>query len=224
MADLAWSEKRKAMIPGQYQDGFFVPFNGDEPIPQEKVFASKPPMRIPAKNDRSEIEEMSLSEAFGSGHRRDMRRAGKFAKWWFGGMAMIALAWILMSPKAKDISVESKPEPEVASENDYGTMNLSPGLVKLEGMSVDVLAKFGDKKGIDCSSDASLVTSLQKVQDRVFSPSTTVAYGVRKVEIEGGSATLVGFRRLFMPGDRDATSVAGDFYLVNGDCQSLPLT
>ena len=51
MADVAWSDKRRALIPGKYENGLFVPFNGDDPIPADQVVASKPPRKIRALND-----------------------------------------------------------------------------------------------------------------------------------------------------------------------------
>lgn len=103
MADVAWSDKRKALIPGEYENGMFVPFNGDDPIPADQVVASKPQMKIKALNDAGELEEMSLDDAIKSSSRRNERWLRTKGVWWIAGIT--GVLWTLSMIGARQSTV-----------------------------------------------------------------------------------------------------------------------
>lgn len=107
MADVAWSEKRKALIPGKYENGMFVPFNGDEPIPAHEVVASKPPTKIKALNEAGELEEMSPSEASNTSSVRISQWMRTKGVWWIAGIT-VAL-WTLSMIGARQSTVDISP-------------------------------------------------------------------------------------------------------------------
>lgn len=100
MADLAWSGKRKALIPGKYENGMFVPFNGDDPIPADQVVASKPPLTIEALNENGELEEMSVGDAYKAASRRNNQWMRTKGVWWIAGIT--AVLWTLSMIGARE--------------------------------------------------------------------------------------------------------------------------
>lgn len=232
MADVAWSEKRRALIPGKYENGFFVPFNGDDPIPADQVVASKPPIKVKAMNEEGEFKDMSLGDAYRASSRRTDQWLRTKGIWWILGITLALWILSMIGTRGKapikashmeTVQPANPTEQAKRPENDLGSMDLSPGLSKTKGMFVAHFEQFGDKNGADCSSDKALVASLERVQRQVYPTSATIAFGVRTVELSDGTAKLIGFERRFAPGDPGVWSIDSDFYLVGGNCGTIAL-
>lgn len=120
MADVAWSDQRRALIPGKYENGLFVPFNGDDPIPADQVVASKPPRKIRALNDAGQLEEMSLDDAIESSSRRNERWLRTKGVWWVAGIA--TALWVLSMIGGRESKVDLVQAPQTVGAADERKM------------------------------------------------------------------------------------------------------
>lgn len=194
--------------------------NGDDPMPQDQVVSSRPPMTIKAIDEKGVLRDISPSEAFQTAHVRDMRRFKKVGPW-VVAIFLIGLLSAIVLGQPDDGN--RKIQPTALSAEVTNNVDLSAGKGRLKGMSVQLLNSVGDKSGLDCVNDSKLLVSVERVHRKVFPSSAIVERGIESVPIEGGTARLIGFRRAFQPGDQDVVETGDDFYLVGRSCSVIAL-